>query len=46
VAVAVAIEGGLFTPVLKDADSKSLSTLSAEMKDMANRARNKKTGPA
>ena len=45
VAVAVAIEGGLFTPVLKDADSKSLSTLSAEMKDMANRARNKKLAP-
>ncbi len=45
VAVAVAIEGGLFTPVLKDADSKSLSTLSAEMKEMANRARNKKLAP-
>ena len=45
VAVAVAIKGGLFTPVLKDADSKSLSTLSAEMKDMANRARNKKLAP-
>ena len=30
-AVAVAIEGGLFTPVLKDADQKSLSALSAEM---------------
>ena len=45
VAVAVAIEGGLFTPVLKDADSKSLSTLPAEMKDMANRARNKKLAP-
>ncbi|MBA4350583.1 MAG: pyruvate dehydrogenase complex dihydrolipoamide acetyltransferase, partial [Rhodobacter sp.] len=35
VAVAVAIEGGLFTPVLKDADQKSLSSLSAEMKDLA-----------
>jgi pyruvate dehydrogenase E2 component (dihydrolipoamide acetyltransferase) len=45
VAVAVAIEGGLFTPVLKDADSKSLSTLSAEMKDMAKRARTKKLAP-
>src|SRR6056297_2043158 len=31
VAVAVAIEGGLFTPVLKDAEMKSLSALSAEM---------------
>jgi pyruvate dehydrogenase E2 component (dihydrolipoamide acetyltransferase) len=45
VAVAVAIEGGLFTPVLKDADKKSLSTLSAEMKDLAARARSRKLAP-
>lgn len=45
VAVAVAIEGGLFTPVLKDAHLKSLSALSAEMKDLAGRARNKKLAP-
>ena len=45
VAVAVAIEGGLFTPVLKDADTKSLSTLSVEMKDLAARARDKKLAP-
>ena len=45
VAVAVAIEGGLFTPVLKDADAKSLSTLSAEMKDLAARARDRKLAP-
>jgi len=45
VAVAVAIEGGLFTPVLKDAQQKSLSALSAEMKDLAGRARNKKLAP-
>ncbi len=45
VAVAVAIEGGLFTPVLKDADKKSLSALSSEMKDLAARARNKKLAP-
>ncbi|MEL7026254.1 MAG: pyruvate dehydrogenase complex dihydrolipoamide acetyltransferase [Pseudomonadota bacterium] len=45
VAVAVAIEGGLFTPVLKDADMKSLSALSAEMKDLAGRARDKKLAP-
>jgi len=45
VAVAVAIEGGLFTPVLKDADKKSLSTLSSEMKDLATRARDKKLAP-
>ena len=45
VAVAVAIEGGLFTPVLRDADKKSLSTLSAEMKDLAARARTRKLAP-
>ena len=45
VAVAVAIEGGLFTPVLQDADKKSLSTLSSQMKDLAARARNRKLAP-
>ncbi|QUJ77416.1 pyruvate dehydrogenase complex dihydrolipoamide acetyltransferase [Sulfitobacter albidus] len=45
VAVAVAIEGGLFTPVLQDADTKSLSTLSAQMKDLATRARDRKLAP-
>jgi pyruvate dehydrogenase E2 component (dihydrolipoamide acetyltransferase) len=45
VAVAVAIEGGLFTPVLKDAELKSLSALSAEMKDLAARARDRKLAP-
>ncbi|MCC5991506.1 MAG: pyruvate dehydrogenase complex dihydrolipoamide acetyltransferase [Rhodobacteraceae bacterium] len=45
VAVAVAVEGGLFTPVLKDAHLKSLSALSAEMKDLAGRARSKKLAP-
>lgn len=45
VAVAVAIEGGLFTPVLRDADKKSLSALSAEMKDLAARAKSRKLAP-
>ena len=45
VAVAVAIEGGLFTPVLKDAQQKTLSALSAEMKDLASRAKTKKLAP-
>ncbi|WP_319544809.1 pyruvate dehydrogenase complex dihydrolipoamide acetyltransferase [Ruegeria conchae] len=45
VAVAVAIEGGLFTPVLQDADTKSLSALSTEMKDLASRARDRKLAP-
>ena len=45
VAVAVAVDGGLFTPVLRDADSKTLSALSAEMKDLAARAKTKKLAP-
>jgi len=45
VAVAVAIEGGLFTPVLRDADTKPLSALSGEMKDLAARARDRKLAP-
>ncbi|EEB83938.1 pyruvate dehydrogenase complex dihydrolipoamide acetyltransferase [Roseobacter sp. GAI101] len=45
VAVAVAIDGGLFTPVLKDSEMKSLSALSAEMKDLATRARDRKLAP-
>ena len=45
VAVAVAIEGGLFTPVLQDAESKTLSALSTEMKDLASRARDRKLAP-
>ena len=45
VAVAVAVDGGLFTPVLRDADSKTLSALSAEMKDLAARAKTNKLAP-
>ncbi len=45
VAVAVAIEGGLFTPVLRDADTRTLSALSSQMKDLAARARDRKLAP-
>ena len=45
VAVAVAIEGGLFTPVLRDAETKSLSSLSSEMKDLAARAKTRRLSP-
>ena len=45
VAVAVAVDGGLFTPVLFDADRKSLSQLSSEMKDLAERARSRSLKP-
>ena len=45
VAVAVAIPGGLFTPVIRAAESKSLRQISEEMKDLAGRARSKKLKP-
>jgi pyruvate dehydrogenase E2 component (dihydrolipoamide acetyltransferase) len=45
VAVAVAVPGGLFTPVVKAADTKSLRQISEEVKDLATRARNKKLAP-
>ncbi|WP_372423222.1 pyruvate dehydrogenase complex dihydrolipoamide acetyltransferase [Salinarimonas chemoclinalis] len=45
VGVAVAIEGGLFTPVIRKAETKTLSAISAEMKDLAGRARNKRLKP-
>jgi pyruvate dehydrogenase E2 component (dihydrolipoamide acetyltransferase) len=45
VAVAVAIDGGLITPVIRNADAKRLSEISAEMKDLAGRARDRKLKP-
>ena len=45
VGVAVSVEGGLFTPVIRHADLKTLSEISNEMKDLAGRARNKKLKP-
>ena len=44
-AVAVAVEDGLITPVIKNADSKSLLEISYEVKDLAARARGKKLKP-
>src|SRR5262252_6707437 len=46
VGVAVAIEGGLVTPVIRGAESKSLLDISAEMKDLSARARLRKLKPA
>jgi pyruvate dehydrogenase E2 component (dihydrolipoamide acetyltransferase) len=43
--VAVALEDGLITPVIRDAQNKRIAELSAEMKDLATRARNKKLKP-
>ena len=45
VGVAVAIDGGLFTPVIRDAGSKSLSVISAEIRELASRARERKLKP-
>jgi pyruvate dehydrogenase E2 component (dihydrolipoamide acetyltransferase) len=45
VSVAVAIDGGLITPVIKNADRKGLGAISAEMKDKAERARKGKLMP-
>ena len=46
VGVAVAIDGGLLTPVIRNAEGKSLSAISNEMKDLAARAKEKKLKPA
>jgi pyruvate dehydrogenase E2 component (dihydrolipoamide acetyltransferase) len=46
VGVAVALEGGLLTPVIRNAEQKSLSAISNEMKDLAARAKDKKLKPA
>ena len=45
IAVAVSVEGGLFTPVIKDTDQKTISNISEEMKDLASRAKAKKLIP-
>ena len=45
VAVAVSVEGGLYTPVLFDSENKSISSLSSEIKVLASRARDKKLSP-
>jgi pyruvate dehydrogenase E2 component (dihydrolipoamide acetyltransferase) len=46
IGVAVAIEDGLLVPVVRFADLKSLSQIAAEVKDLAQRAKNKKLQPA
>lgn len=46
VGVAVALDGGLLTPVIRNAEQKSLSAISNEMKDLAARAKDKKLKPA
>jgi pyruvate dehydrogenase E2 component (dihydrolipoamide acetyltransferase) len=45
IGVAVALDGGLITPVIRAAETKSVSSIAAEMKDLAARAREKKLKP-
>ncbi|MDQ7018862.1 MAG: pyruvate dehydrogenase complex dihydrolipoamide acetyltransferase [Robiginitomaculum sp.] len=45
IAVAVAIEGGLITPVVRQAQAKGLAAISAEVKDLAGRAKARKLMP-
>jgi pyruvate dehydrogenase E2 component (dihydrolipoamide acetyltransferase) len=46
IGVAVALDGGLIAPIIRNAEAKSLSAISAEMKELAARAREKKLKPA
>ncbi len=45
IGIAVALDGGLITPVIRNAEQKSLTAISAEMRDLAARARGKKLKP-
>jgi pyruvate dehydrogenase E2 component (dihydrolipoamide acetyltransferase) len=45
IVVAVAISGGLLTPVIRQAEGKTLTVISAEMKELANRARERRLRP-
>jgi len=46
IGIAVALEGGLITPIIRQAESKGLAEISAEAKSLAERARNKKLKPS
>ncbi len=45
IAVAVAIDGGLITPIIRGAETKGVALISTEMKDLAARARTRKLKP-
>jgi pyruvate dehydrogenase E2 component (dihydrolipoamide acetyltransferase) len=45
IAVAVALEHGLITPIIREAENRSLADISKQMKDLAERARNRKLKP-
>ncbi len=46
IGIAVALDGGLITPIIRSTETKSVSAISAEMKDLSARARDKKLKPA
>lgn len=46
IGIAVAIDGGLITPIIRQAEDKGLAEISAEAKSLAERARNKKLKPS
>jgi pyruvate dehydrogenase E2 component (dihydrolipoamide acetyltransferase) len=46
IGVAVALDGGLITPIIRSAETKSVSAISAEVKDLSARARDKKLKPS
>ncbi len=45
IGVAVAVEDGLITPIVRDADTKGMAQIGAEVREMAGRAREKKLKP-
>ena len=45
IGVAVAIDGGLFTPVIRGVEHKTLAQISSEIKDLASRARRRRLAP-
>ncbi|MDD9842219.1 MAG: dihydrolipoamide acetyltransferase family protein, partial [Alphaproteobacteria bacterium] len=45
IAVAVSVPGGLITPIVRQADNKSVGDIATEMRDLASRAKNKKLTP-
>src|SRR5215813_7721190 len=45
IGVAVAIDGGLITPIIRQAEAKSLSAISAEVRELAERARSRRLKP-
>jgi|SRR5499426_1170353 len=45
IGIAVALDGGLITPIIRQAEAKSLSAIAAEMRDLSARARERKLKP-